>query len=68
MAIVPEFDGLKPSAVADALTVSGLRFHMREKNAGRFVAFTTTLTVGLMAKLAELLPFGKVTSTPSEKL
>jgi hypothetical protein len=32
-----EFDGLKASAIAVALTVSAARLQMREKKAGRFV-------------------------------
>jgi len=39
-----EFEGLNPSAVAEARTASGVRLQMREKNVGRFVFCTVTVT------------------------
>jgi hypothetical protein len=46
-----EFDGLKPSAVAVAETLSAARLQMREKNVGRFGRLTVTATVGFTPKL-----------------
>src|SRR6266436_5830472 len=50
-ATVDEFDGLNASAVADVRTVKAARLQMREKNVGRFVLWTVTVTVGLIPKL-----------------
>jgi hypothetical protein len=46
---LPEFEGLKASAVAVALTVFPAFPHMREKNVGRPVRESCTVTTGLMA-------------------
>ena len=45
--IVAEFEGLKPSAVAAARTVSAARLQIREKNVGRFVFCTVTVTLSV---------------------
>src|SRR5579862_9324271 len=50
--VIPdEFDGLNPSAVAVAETLSAARLQMREKNVGKFGRFRVTATVGLTPKL-----------------
>src|SRR4029077_5602957 len=46
-----EFEGLNPSAVAEARTASGVRLQMREKNVGRFVFCTVTVTCGFTLKV-----------------
>src|SRR6266581_1061442 len=56
------FEGLKPSALAVARTVSAALLQMREKKVGRFVFCTVTLTCGLMGKLGAP-EFGNVTVT-----
>jgi hypothetical protein len=47
---LPEFDGLKTSAVAVALTLLPALPQMREKYVGRFDRDTLTVTMGLTPK------------------
>jgi hypothetical protein len=49
---VPEFEGLKASAVAVALTLFPAFPQKREKKVGSPARCTTTVTTGLMAKAA----------------
>src|ERR1700757_1301409 len=61
--MLAEFEGLNPSAVAEARTVRGDLFQMREKKVGRFAFCTVTVTFGFMLNAAVPLPGNdKVTS------
>src|ERR1700756_2288506 len=54
--MLAEFEGLNPSAVAEARTVRGDLFQMREKKVGRFAFCTVTVTFGFMLNAAVPLP------------
>jgi hypothetical protein len=53
---IDEFEGLNPSAVAVARTVSAARLQMREKKVGRFAFCTVTVTFGFTLNAAVPLP------------
>ena len=55
-ATVAEFEALNPSAVAEARTVRGALFQMREKKVGRFAFCTVTVTFGFTAKVGDPVP------------
>ena len=57
-----EFEGLNPSAVAEARTVSAARLQMREKKVGRFAFCTVTVTFGFTGNVVLPLP-GKLNVT-----
>ena len=50
---LPEFDGLKTSALALALTEFPVLPHIREKNVGKLARVTCTVTVGLLTPEAK---------------
>jgi hypothetical protein len=52
LVLLSEFEGLKASAVAVALTVLPVLPQMREKNVGRLALVTFAVTMGLTAKAA----------------
>src|ERR1700757_110361 len=60
--MLAEFEGLNPSAVAEARTVRGDLFQMREKKVGRFAFCTVTVTFGFTRNAGFPLP-GKLIIT-----